>query len=127
MKAFQWYTRALKHYTDFQGRARRREYWYFTLFNFLIAFGLSIIGVLIFGHHGRHISWLALIYDLAVFIPSLAVQVRRLHDIGRSGWWILIGFVPLLGAIVLFVFYILDSEPQVNAYGDVPALEPQVE
>lgn len=110
----EWYLTVLRKYAHFEGRARRSEYWYFTLFNVLIAIGLGLIdGVL-------DIAVLSTLYSLAVLIPSLAVAVRRLHDTGRSGWWLLIGLVPLIGAIVLLVFMVGDSESGANQYGPSP-------
>lgn len=110
----EWYLKVLRSYAHFEGRARRREYWYFTLINVLIAVALALIdGAL-------DISLLSPLYTLAVFIPGLAVSVRRLHDTGRSGWWLLLSLVPLVGAIVVLVFMCLDSEPGANQYGPPP-------
>ena len=111
-----WYLSVLKNYVTFSGRAHRTEYWMFALFNFLIMIGLSIIESLI-GMTGM-ISGL---YSLAVLLPSIALNFRRLHDIGKSGWWMLIGLVPFIGAIVLLIFAVLPSQPQSNQYGPVPA------
>ena len=87
----------------------------FALFNLLISLGLSVID-LMFGLAGI----LGLIYGVAVIIPALAVAVRRLHDTDRSGWWLLIGFIPLIGLLVLLIFMILDSSPGRNTYGPNP-------
>jgi uncharacterized membrane protein YhaH (DUF805 family) len=110
-----WYTDVLKDkYATFTGRARRQEYWMFILINFLIALGIGVIdGMLGWGVLG-------LLYTLAVLIPSIAIAVRRLHDTGRTGWWILITLVPLIGWIILIVFLVLDSQPGDNAYGPNP-------
>jgi len=116
-----WYLEVLKKYAVFSGRARRKEYWFFALFNFLAALVLGFIEMsagLTYGQYGY--GPLSIIYACAVLIPSLAVSVRRLHDIGRSGWWLLIGLVPLIGAIVLIVFAFLDSQPGDNEYGPNP-------
>jgi uncharacterized membrane protein YhaH (DUF805 family) len=110
-----WYLDVLKKYAKFDGRARRKEYWMFVLFNVLIAFGLGIIEALI-GTGG----FLGAVYALAVFIPNLAVAVRRLHDTGRSGWFLLIGLIPLVGVIVLIVFFVQDSQPGSNKWGPSP-------
>ena len=110
-----WYIECLKNYAVFSGRARRTEYWMFTLFNFLIAVAIGLIVGLL----GLP-EWLPSIYSLAVLVPSLAVSVRRLHDIGKSGWWILIGLIPLIGAIVLLIFMVTDSNEGSNEYGDNP-------
>jgi uncharacterized membrane protein YhaH (DUF805 family) len=105
----------LKNYVGFQGRARRKEYWMFVLFSAIISIVLSIIDAI-----ANLSSVLSGIYSLAVFLPSLAVSVRRLHDTGRSGWWILIGLIPLIGAIILLVFTCQDSQEKENKYGPNP-------
>jgi uncharacterized membrane protein YhaH (DUF805 family) len=105
----------LKNYVGFQGRARRKEYWMFVLFSAIISIVLSIIDAI-----ANLSSVLSGIYSLAVFLPSLAVSVRRLHDTGRSGWWILIGLIPLIGAIILLVFTCQDSQENDNKYGPNP-------
>jgi uncharacterized membrane protein YhaH (DUF805 family) len=111
------YTKVLKNYSDFSTRATRTEYWMFTLINFLIMVGISII----VGTMGKFISGIvSVIYGLLVIIPGLAVSVRRLHDTNRSGWWLLIGFVPFIGVIVILLFMISDSTPGANTYGPNP-------
>lgn len=116
-----WYLTVLKKYAVFNGRARRKEYWYFVLFNFLIALVLGFIdGILGLVAEGSGFGLLGGLYTLAVFIPSLAVAIRRLHDTGRSGWWLLISLIPLVGAIILLVFLVSDSQPGRNQY-DSPA------
>lgn len=109
-----WYLEALKKYAVFEGRSRRSEYWMFALFNAIIAFALGMTD-LFFGT-----GVLNLIYGLAVMIPGLAVFVRRLHDTNRSGWWMLINLVPIIGSIVILVFMVLDSDPDTNNYGPNP-------
>ncbi len=109
-----WYLGVLKKYAQFSGRARRKEYWFFALFNFIVAIILGLIAVAI---HTRVLSYL---YSLAVLIPSLAVAIRRLHDTGRNGWWILIGLIPFVGDIILLVLFCFDSEPGENKYGSNP-------
>ena len=110
-----WYLEVLKNYAKFTGRARRKEYWMFVLFNTIILIVLSIIDAMI----GTSIGVLSSIYMLAVLVPSIAVGVRRLHDIDKSGWWMLIAAVPLLG-LVLFVFLMFDSKPGPNRFGPNP-------
>ena len=110
-----WYLEVLKKYAVFSGRARRAEYWYFLLFNLIVVIVLSIIDAAA----GTN-PLLTGIYTLAVLLPSIGVAIRRLHDTGRSGWWILIALIPLIGAIVLLVFYVQDSEGGVNVYGPNP-------
>ena len=112
-----WYLTALKKYAVFSGRARRNEYWYFVLFNFLIALVLGFIdGLLGLTLKESGLGLLGGLYSLAVLIPGIAVGVRRLHDTGRSGWWLLIGFIPIIGAIVLIVFFVAESQPGQNQY-----------
>ena len=100
----------------FEGRAQRVEYWYFTLINLIAGLILSYVS-----------PTLQAIYALAVFLPALAV--RRLHDTERSGWWLLLIFLPLIGAIVLIIFLVQDSTPGDNAYGPNPKgeLDPLLE
>lgn len=113
----EWYVKVIRNYAGFQGRARRTEYWMFVLFNFIASFILELIDRI------AHIApFLTGIYALAVLLPSLAVAVRRLHDIGKSGWWLLIGLIPVIGDIILFVFACLDSQPFENQYGPNPKL-----
>ena len=111
----------LQHYADFNGRARRSEYWYFVLFNFIVSIliGLSL-GVIAGLLNVPALVYLAYLWSLAVFIPSLAVSVRRLHDIGRSGWWLLLSLIPLVGAIILILWHCTDSQPGANQYGPNP-------
>ena len=118
-----WYLDVLKKYADFGGRARRKEYWMFALFNFLIYIAILIFSAIL-GSIDNSLaligSLLLVIYGLAIFVPSLAVAVRRLHDTGRSGWWFLIAFVPVVGGIILLVFTVQDSVPGENEYGKNP-------
>ncbi|RUO59871.1 DUF805 domain-containing protein [Pseudidiomarina marina] len=116
-----WYLTVLKKYAVFSGRARRSEYWFFVLFNTIIGFVLGFIdGILGFSDPDMSIGVLGAIYSLAVLIPSIAVGVRRLHDTDRSGWWLLIALIPLIGAIVLIVFFVMDSTPGENRFGPNP-------
>jgi len=112
-----WYLTVLKKYAVFSGRSRRKEYWYFVLFNFLISLVLGFIDGLIglrIGDSGMGL--LGGLYSLAVLIPGIAVGVRRLHDTGRSGWWLLLSFIPIVGTIVLIVFLASGSQPGQNQY-----------
>ena len=113
----QWYLAVLRNYAGFSGRARRTEYWMFGLVNFAITL---IFYVLAFVAHSGIFIVLVFLYGLAVLLPSLAVLVRRLHDIGMSGLWILIGLVPFVGGIVLLVFALLPGNQGLNRYGDDP-------
>lgn len=110
-----WYLDVLKKYAVFNGRARRKEYWMFFLFNIIIMVVLGIVEGIVGGP-----GVLAGIYGLAVLLPGIAVSIRRLHDTDRSGWWLLIGLVPLIGAIVLLVFFVQDSQAAENQYGPNP-------
>lgn len=116
-----WFLLALKKYATFSGRSQRSEYWFFFLFYLLIVFGFAMLDVLLgtYSESGEF-GLFSGAFVLAMLIPSLAVGVRRLHDIGRTGWWLLIGFVPIIGTIVLLVFAVTDSEPGTNAYGPDP-------
>jgi uncharacterized membrane protein YhaH (DUF805 family) len=110
-----YYIDAWKNYVNFNGRARRKAYWMFVLFNIIAAVILSIIDNVI-GTGGI----LGGLYSLAVLLPGIALGVRRLHDIGKSGWWLLIALVPLIGFIVLIIFAVTDSQPGENQYGPNP-------
>lgn len=115
-----WYLEVLKKYAVFSGRARRKEYWVFTLFSVTFSLILGFVdGALGFDRDGGT-GPLGALYSLAVLVPSLAVAVRRLHDTGRSGWWVLIGLIPCVGFIVLIVFLAQDSQPGANEYGPNP-------
>jgi uncharacterized membrane protein YhaH (DUF805 family) len=116
-----WYIAVLKKYAEFNGRARRKEYWYFVLFNILISIALAIIDNATGSLNAKAgVGLFGTIYALGVLLPSIAVSVRRLHDTGRSGWWLLISFIPLIGPLVLLVFMVLESHPGDNTYGPNP-------
>ncbi len=110
-----WYFAVLQKYAVFDGRARRKEYWMFVLFHIIIAIVISLIE----GSLGSP-GILSTLYGLAVLLPGIGVSIRRLHDTGRSGWWVLIGLIPILGAIVLLVFMVQDGEAGENQYGQNP-------
>lgn len=110
-----WYLQVLQKYTVFEGRARRKEYWFFVLFNLIISIVISMVEAGI-GTGGV----LGLIYMLGVFLPSVAVAMRRLHDTDRSGWWLLLSFVPIIGVIALLILMALDSTPGDNRFGPNP-------
>jgi len=117
-----WFLEALtKKYATFEGRARRKEYWFFVLFYVLAIVALTIVdGLAGTFSEEAEIGLFSGLFVLATFVPSLAVMVRRLHDTDRSGWWVLINFIPLIGAIVLLVFTVLDSQPGANRFGPNP-------
>ena len=101
-------------YVTFSGRSSRSAYWYWVLFAFIVAVVATIIDVAI----GSRI--VSLITTLALLLPGLAVGIRRLHDIGRSGWWLLISLIPLVGLLILMAFALKDGDPGPNAYGPSP-------
>jgi uncharacterized membrane protein YhaH (DUF805 family) len=101
-------------YAAFTGRAARPEYWYWALFVFVVSIVLAIIDGLLFDSGIRVLQSL---FDLAVLLPGIAVAVRRLHDIDRSGWWLLLGFLPVVGAIILLIWFCLPGTPGRNRFG----------
>lgn len=118
-----YYKDAIKKYIVFEGRASRKEFWMFVLISLIITILLSIIDSIIGTSGMGSGGLLANLYTLAVFLPSLAIGVRRLHDTGRSGWWMLIGLIPFIGTIVLIVFWAqggkstsdATAQPSINA------------
>ena len=116
-----WYLIALKKYAEFSGRSRRKEYWFFVLFYILLTIVFTFVDVMtgLFDPVAA-IGLFSGVFALAMLIPALAVSVRRLHDTDRSGWWFLINFIPLIGAIVFLVFTVQDSKPGENQYGSNP-------
>jgi uncharacterized membrane protein YhaH (DUF805 family) len=119
-----WYLEVWRKYAVFEGRARRKEYWFFVLFHTIFAVCLMVIDSFA-GTFDEESGYgvFSGIYYLAALIPGLAVTVRRLHDTGRSGWWILVILVPLLGPIVLLVFAASDSQSGENRFGPNPKME----
>ncbi len=108
---------AFSKWNDFTGRSRRSEYWYFFLFNIVI----SVIFNTLTGMTGlEFFSWLSYIYSLVVLVPGIAVSVRRMHDIGKSGWNLLWSLLPCVGGILLLIWLVKDSEPGANMYGSNP-------
>ncbi len=111
----EYYIGAWKKFAEFSGRARRKEFWMFILFNLIVSIVLTLVDNML------GIMMLGSIYSLAVLIPSLAIGARRLHDTGRSGWWQLLYFLPVIGFIVLIVFFVQDSHDE-NDYGANPKM-----
>jgi len=108
----EWYLKVVRdNYANFNGRATRQEYWMFVLFNMIFAVVAMVVDVFL------GLGFLNLIYMLAVIIPSIAVFARRMHDIDKSGWWIFISIIPLIGAIWLIVLLVKDGDPDLNQYG----------
>jgi len=130
----QWYLKVLKQYADFNGRARRTEFWMFTLFSVIASIVLALVDTLIgtatFVGSGSAFVYspglLGGLYALAVLIPSLAVTVRRLHDQDKSGWFILLGLIPFVGGIIVLVFMCLEGTQGPNRYGPDPKQEAMV-
>jgi len=117
-----WYLKVIKQYANFSGRARRTEYWMFALINSLISIGLMLIAQFV----DQSLSILNIIYSLAVFIPSLAVAIRRLHDVNKSGWMELLVLLPIIGWIWLFVLSVSKGTVGENKYGLDPKEETDV-
>ena len=116
-----WYLAVLKNYAGFSGRARRKEYWMFALFNMIFLIVAMILdNVLGTAIEGVGYGLFYILYGVAVLIPGLAVLFRRLHDVGKSGWMILIALIPLIGAIWLLILLVTDSKPGENEYGPNP-------
>ncbi len=112
----------LNKYATFSGRARRREYWWWYLFITIVGIVASIIdraAGLTYSDVTAGGGWIATIAGIVFFIPTLAVSIRRLHDTSKSGWWILIGLIPLIGWLILLWFYVTDSDAD-NQYGPYP-------
>ena len=114
-----WYLLVLKKYAVFNGRARRKEYWFFMLFSLIIGLAFSIIDYIV----GLEIVGMSGLYSLAVFLPELGVSIRRLHDTGNSGRWLLIGLIPVVGFIILLIKMVADSDAGTNIYGPSPKLD----
>jgi uncharacterized membrane protein YhaH (DUF805 family) len=121
-----WYLKVLNNYATFSGRARRSEFWFFVLFNMifaLVAMGIdNVLGTTFKMGYGVSLpyGYLYLVYVLAVLIPGLAVAVRRLHDVGKSGWMYFIVLIPIIGSIWLLVLFFTDSEVGSNKWGENP-------
>lgn len=115
-----WYLKCLKQYATFSGRARRKEYWLFVLFNILFSILAVIVDTIIMASAGFYLPIFTLLYSFFIIIPSWAVLVRRLHDTGKSGWMIFIALIPIIGSIWLLVLMFTDSQPGTNKYGENP-------
>lgn len=122
--ATQWMTEPLRKYATFSGRARRKEYWWYQLFAGLVVVGLTIVDSMLFefdriadyGGAGPLVGLAA----LALIVPSIAVSVRRLHDLDKSAWYLLIGLIPLIGGIILFIWYVSRGTVGDNGFGSDP-------
>jgi uncharacterized membrane protein YhaH (DUF805 family) len=116
-----WYMEALRKYAEFSGRSRRKEFWMFTLINAVVIFAMAFASAF-YKDNINPFGIILLVYILAIVIPSLALTIRRLHDIGRSGWWIFISLVPFIGSIVMLIFEVLPGEVGDNPYGPDPKI-----
>ena len=103
----EWYVIPFQKYIEFEGRARRKELWIFAGVNFLISIILGVIGL----------DLISTLFSLAIFLPGIAVGVRRLHDVGKTGWFMLIGLIPVVGWIILIYFYVQEGDAGPNEYG----------
>ena len=115
-----WYLEVLRKYAVFDGRARRQEYWMFVLISTLLPILAMILAGALGMPMGNGATVLFAVYYVTMLLPSIAVWVRRLHDTGRSGWWVLASFIPLIGTIALLVFSLQDGESGTNQYGPNP-------
>lgn len=119
-----WFLKCLKQYADFSGRARRKEYWMYVLFYMIIAIVVHVIDVMLgWVTPEFEMGVLGGLYSLCMFIPGLAVSVRRLHDIGKSGWNFLFILIPLVGAVVLLIWFCKEGERRGNAWGLDPKID----
>ncbi len=120
-----YYLKVLQNYATFSGRARRSEFWYFALFNMIFIILAMVLDrvlgtTLKMGGVETPYGYIYLLYVLVLFIPGLAVSVRRLHDVGKSGWMYLIVLIPIIGAIWLLVLFFTDSNTESNKWGENP-------
>lgn len=117
-----WYLKVLKQYADFNGRARRTEYWMYLLFNLIFAVIAAVLDNILGLKFTPEIpyGYLYLLYALVTFLPGLAVSVRRLHDVDKSGWFLFISLIPIIGGIWLLVLYVTEGTQGRNQYGDDP-------
>ena len=114
-----WYLHVLRHYANFTGRARRSEYWYFVLVNIAFGLGLNLLDMLVRATLGT--GPFTMLYGLVMLVPGIAVSIRRLHDTDRSGWWLLLAVIPVVGLVLIWLMA-LDSNGGTNRYGQNPKL-----
>ena len=114
-------SRCFSNYVNFQGRAARPEYWWWVLFIVIVSVVLGFVDGLLFGANASGVGILGGLFTLATFLPGLGVSVRRLHDVDKSGWWLLIAFIPIIGALVLLFFVVQAGTPGPNRFGAGPA------
>lgn len=111
---------AFKHYADFRGRTGRRGFWMFILFYFIASVVVVLADMFLLGYSTDEWGVLTILFTLGTFIPSLAIEVRRLHDVGKSGWWVFISLVPVIGGIWLLVLCCMAGQPEANQWGEPP-------
>jgi len=122
-----WWVLSFKNYANFSGRAQRAEYWMFQLLTFIVFIGAFFFSLFVAKHNSENIFLLLVVLIILILIvPAFSVLVRRLHDIGRSGWWMLINMVPFIGGIWLFVLTVTDSDSCRNGYGENPKNKQQI-
>lgn len=120
-----WYLSAISNYATFTGRARPKAFWMFVLFNIIIAFAIGFVeGLVGLVDEDSYIGIPSMLYSLFMICPSLAIAIRRLHDSGKSGFWILIGLLPAIGLLILLIFYVLPGTEGDNQYGPQPGDSP---
>jgi len=119
-----WYLKVLRNYVGFSGRARRKEYWMFVLVNFILTLVLGIVDKILGWERAGGEGILTTIYALLVFLPSLAVLFRRLHDTDRSAWWLLLILIPIVGWLIILAFNCQAGTAGENRFGPDPKLQP---
>jgi uncharacterized membrane protein YhaH (DUF805 family) len=122
-----WYLHALRKYAVFTGRARRREFWIFELMNSAITLALFVLAVILGKAGYPYFLSLPFLYTAATTVPSLSSLVRRLHDTNRSGWWLLVSVLPVVGTLILLRITVTDSDPGENRFGPNPKRQPTME
>tara|TARA_Y100000385_G_scaffold275460_1_gene319874 strand:+ start:1548 stop:1931 length:384 start_codon:yes stop_codon:yes gene_type:complete len=118
----QIYIKALKQYVNFKTRSTIREFWLFNFLSLLIGLIFIIIDKSVYFKFAGNIGTLTTLYSIFIFIPSLSISVRRLHDVGKSGWTILFIIVPIIGIIWLLALFCRDTMPEKNKWGENPTL-----
>ena len=113
-----WYIKVIKDFKNFSGRARRKEYWMFYLMNVIFGMIVAAVDMLI----GFDRGLFSVVYSLFVLVPELSLTFRRLHDIDKSAWWLLLAFVPVVGAVVLLIFSLKEGTHGPNRYGEDPKM-----
>ena len=117
---------AYLNYANFKGRAPRSAFWWFHIYSFLLSNLAAVLVAYTVLDEQSQVAVLMLFTLFAIAVPGLSVAVRRLHDTGRSGWWLLLAFIPVLGALVLLVFWLGKSQPNTNLYGAYPFLTKEI-